>query len=93
MQRECINYNEVFSPVVKQSSIRILFALVAQYELELDVKTVFLHDDLDEEIFMTKHAGFKTAGKENMLCKLKKTTLWAKTIAKAVTQQARVYMK
>ena len=35
-QREGINYNEVFSPVVKHSSIRILLALIAQYDYELD---------------------------------------------------------
>jgi len=35
-QRKDINYNEVFSPVVKHSSIQILLVLVAQYELELD---------------------------------------------------------
>ena len=43
-QREGIDYNEVFSPVVKHSLIRILLALVAQYELDLDqynVKTAF----------------------------------------------------
>jgi len=48
---------------------------VAQYELELDqldVKT-FLHDDLDEEILISQHITFKTAGKENMMCKLKKS--------------------
>jgi len=52
-QREGIDYNEVFSPVVKHSSVQILLALVAQYQLELDqlvVKTAFLHDDLEEEI-------------------------------------------
>ncbi|KAE8707872.1 hypothetical protein F3Y22_tig00110372pilonHSYRG00231 [Hibiscus syriacus] len=45
-QKEGIDYNEVFSPVVKHSSIRILLALVAQLNLELaqlDVKTAFLH--------------------------------------------------
>jgi len=74
-QREGIDYSEVFSPVVKHSSIRILLALVAQYELDLgqlDVKTDFLHGDLYEEIYMTQPMGFKTAGKENIVCKLKK---------------------
>ena len=55
-QKEGIDYNEVFSPVVKHSSIRVLLALVAQLNLELvqlDVKTSFLHGDLEEEIYMT----------------------------------------
>jgi len=55
-QRESIDYNEVFSPVVKHSHIRILLALAAQYDYELDqlnVKTTFLHSDLEEEIYMT----------------------------------------
>ena len=54
--REDIDYNEVFSPVVKHSLIQILLALVTQYELELDqldVKTAFLHGDLEEKIYMS----------------------------------------
>jgi len=49
---------------------------VAQYELEpnqLDVKTVFLQGDLEEEIYMSQPTGFKTEGKENIVCKLKKS--------------------
>jgi len=50
--------------------------LVAQYELELDqldVKIAFLHGDLEEEIYTSQLMGFKTVGKENMVCKLKKS--------------------
>ena len=75
-QREGIDYDEVFSPVVKHSLIRILLTLAAQYELELDqldMKTSFLHGDLDEEIYMSQPMGFKIAEKENMVCKLKKS--------------------
>ncbi|KAM1649748.1 hypothetical protein ACFX1Q_003249 [Malus domestica] len=49
-QKEGIDYNEVFSPVVKHSSIHIMLAFVAQFDLELvqlDIKTTFLHGDLD----------------------------------------------
>jgi len=66
-QREGINYNEVFFPVVKHSSIQILLALVAQLNLELaqlDVKTTFLQGDL-EEIYMTQPQGYKVVGKED----------------------------
>jgi len=50
-QKEGINYNKVFSPDVKHSSIRILLALIAQHDLELNqlnVKINFLHGDLDD---------------------------------------------
>jgi len=75
-QKKGIDYNEVFSPVVKHSSIRILLALVAQLNLELaqlDVKTAFLHGDLNEEIYMTQPEGYKVAGKEDWVCKLSKS--------------------
>ncbi|GJS43737.1 transposable element [Tanacetum coccineum] len=65
-QKEGIDYNEVFSLVVKHSSIRILLALVAQLDLELvqiDVKTAFLHGDLEEKIYMVQPEGFKVVGK------------------------------
>ncbi|KAE8693200.1 Cellulose synthase-like protein D2 [Hibiscus syriacus] len=75
-QKEGIDYNEVFSPVMKHSSIRILLALVAQLNLELaqlDVKTAFLHDDLEEEIYMTQSEGYKDGGCEKWVCKLNKS--------------------
>jgi hypothetical protein len=43
-----IDYTDVYSPVVKHSSIHTFLSLVAMhdYELEqLDVKTAFLHGD------------------------------------------------
>ena len=76
VQKEGIDYNEVFSPVVKHSSIRILLALVAQFDMELvqmDVKTAFLHGDLEEEIYITQPDGFKVAEKEDWVCKLNKS--------------------
>ena len=61
---------------MKHSSIRILLALVAQFNMELvqmDVKTAFLHGDLEEEIYITQLDGFKVTGKENWVCKLSKS--------------------
>ena len=75
-QEEGVDYNEVFSPVVKHASIRILLAIVAQknWHLEqLDVKTAFLHGDLEETIFMDQPEGFVIHGSEDKVCLLKKS--------------------
>ncbi|CAA0815779.1 cysteine-rich RLK (RECEPTOR-like protein kinase) 8 [Striga hermonthica] len=58
------------------SSIRVVLGLVASLDLELeqlDVKTAFLHGDLDEEIYMEQPKGFEKTGKEHMVCRLKKS--------------------
>ena len=39
----------------------------------MDVKTTFLNDDLEEEIYMTEPEGFKIIGQENKVHKLKKS--------------------
>ena len=66
----------MFSPVVKHSSIRTFFNIVAMHDLELeqlDVKTAFLHGELEEKIYMDQPEGFIVPGKENFVCKLKKS--------------------
>jgi hypothetical protein len=43
--------------IVRHTSIRVMLAIVALFDLELeqlDVKTAFLHGDLDEEIYITQ---------------------------------------
>ena len=44
-QKKRVHYDEIFSPVMKYTSIRVLLALVARFNMELehlDVKTTFL---------------------------------------------------
>ncbi|MCO5594522.1 hypothetical protein L7F22_048554 [Adiantum nelumboides] len=50
-----VDFQEIFSPVVKMTTLRMLLALVATEDMELDqmdVITAFLHADLEEEIYM-----------------------------------------
>ncbi|GKV34500.1 hypothetical protein SLEP1_g42871 [Rubroshorea leprosula] len=75
-QKKGIDFDEIFSPVVKMSSIRVVLGLAASMNLELeqlDVKTAFFHGDLHEEIYMDQPEGFEEKGKEHMVCKLKKS--------------------
>ena len=75
-QQEGIDFEEIFSPVVKMTTLRCVLALAAQMDMELvqmDVKTAFLHGDLQEEIYMQQPEGFEEKSKANMVCKLKKS--------------------
>ncbi|XP_073148775.1 retrovirus-related Pol polyprotein from transposon TNT 1-94 isoform X1 [Henckelia pumila] len=75
-QKEGIDFNEIFSPVVRLSTVRVVLALCAVFNLhleQLDVKTAFLHDDLEEEIYMLQPEGFAEKGKENLVCRLNKS--------------------
>ena len=71
-----VDYNDVFSPVIKHSSIHTFFDIVAMRDLELeqlDIKTTFLHGELEEEIYMDQPEGFIVPGKEDHVCKLKRS--------------------
>jgi ATP-binding cassette subfamily B (MDR/TAP) protein 1 len=75
-QKQGIDYTEIFSPVVKISTIRCVLNIVAVENLhleQLDVKTAFLHGDLEEDIYMHQPEGYVVKGKENQVCKLRKS--------------------
>ena len=58
------------------TSIRAILGLAAKQDLEveqLDVKTTFLHGDLEEEIYIEQPKGFLELGKEHLMCRLKKS--------------------
>ena len=64
-----IDYTKVLSSVVKMSTIRLVFREDLHLE-QLDVKTVFLHGDLDDDIYMQQPEGFKAPGREELVCRL-----------------------
>ncbi|CAA7059133.1 unnamed protein product [Microthlaspi erraticum] len=75
-QKKGVDFDEIFSPVVKMSSIRVVLGLAASLDLEveqMDVKAAFLHGDLEEEIYMVQPEGFVKKGKEDLVCRLKKS--------------------
>jgi hypothetical protein len=69
-QKKGIDFDEIFSPVVKMTSIRIVLGMAATMDLkieQLDVKSAFLHGDLEEEIYMEQPERFVVAGKEHQV--------------------------
>lgn len=72
-QKEEIDYQETYAPVVKYNSLRILLAVAAAREFSLvqfDVKTAFLHGTLKEELYMEQPTGFNNG--TTQACKLEK---------------------
>jgi Reverse transcriptase (RNA-dependent DNA polymerase) len=60
-QIEGVDYDETFAPVAKLASLRMILALAAEHDLELqqmDVKSAYLNGELREEIFMEAPLGF-----------------------------------
>jgi len=54
-QKKGIDFDEIFSLVIKMTSIRTILSLMIEKYLhlkKLDVNTAFLHGDLEEEIHM-----------------------------------------
>ena len=50
-QKKGVDFDEIFASIVKMTSIRTVLGIVASMDLEveqLDVKTMFLHGDLEE---------------------------------------------
>jgi hypothetical protein len=68
-----------------KDSFGIIMVLVAHYDLELhqmDIKTAFLNDNLQENIYMAQLEGFAVEGKEHMGCKLKKSIYGLKQVSR-----------
>ena len=75
LQRQGVDFEEVYAPVSKHTTLRALLGVVAARDLELhqlDVKTAFLNGELEEEIYMQQPQGYEQGGPK-MVCRLKKT--------------------
>ena len=75
-QKEGIDYNETFAPVLKYQSLRMMLAIANERRMavhQMDVKTAFLNGDLEEEIYMQQPEGYVEPGKESLVCRLKKS--------------------
>ncbi len=85
MQKEGIDYNEVFAPVSKHTTLRTLLSLAAAEDLELhqlDIKTAFLNGDLEDTIYMHQPEGYAEGG-PSMVCRLRKSLYGLKQAPRA----------
>ncbi|CAL2227458.1 unnamed protein product [Prunus armeniaca] len=58
-----VNFEETFAPVAKLNTVRVLLSLVANLDWpqhQFDIKNVFLHGELKEEVYMDIPLGYNT---------------------------------
>ncbi|KAL8103609.1 hypothetical protein AgCh_027981 [Apium graveolens] len=60
-QQEGIDYDEIFAPIARLEAIRIFLAYVAHKKFkvfQMDVKSAFLNEELEEEVYVEQPPGF-----------------------------------
>lgn len=75
LQEAGIDYQETFSFVAKQPTIRVLLCLALHFGWSIkqcDISNVFLHGFLDEKVYMTQPQSFVDPSNPSLVCKLHK---------------------
>ncbi|GJY35531.1 retrovirus-related pol polyprotein from transposon TNT 1-94 [Tanacetum coccineum] len=85
-QEEGIDFEEFFALVARLEAIRIFLTYAAHMNMvvyQMDVKTVFLNDNLREEVYVSQLDGFVDPDKPNYVYKLKKALYGLKQALRA----------
>jgi hypothetical protein len=75
-QVQGVDYTNTYAPVARMESMHSVLHIGAALDWEihqLDMKTAFLHGDLQEEVYMEQPEGQRELGKEDWVCRLNKT--------------------
>ena len=75
VQQYGVNFEEVFAPVARIETVRLLISISASRGWEIhhfDVKTAFLHGELKETVFVKQPEGFVVKGAEGKVYRLHK---------------------
>ena len=86
-QVEGLDFFDTYAPTCKPETFRILLATAAQKDLQLgqmDVKSAYLHSNIEEEIYLEQPQGFvkKANSGQKLVCKLNKSIYGLKQAAK-----------
>lgn len=94
-QEQGLNYSEIFSPVVRYTTVRLILSLatINKWELrQMDIKNVFLHGELQEEVYMKHPQGFVDPSHPHYVCKLVKSLYGLKHAPRAWNSKFTSYL-
>jgi len=85
-QQYGVDYMEVFALVARMDTIRLILALAAQKGwslFQLDVKSAFLHGELNKEVYIEQPPGYVIKGAEKKVCSLRRALYGLKQAPRA----------
>ena len=85
-QKHGVDYTEVYAPVARMDTVRMIIALAARKSWEvfqLDVKSAFLHGELSEDVYVEQPKGYEKKGNEHLVYKLHKALYGLKQAPRA----------
>jgi hypothetical protein len=86
VQKEEVDYEEVFAPVSRLDLVRLLLALAAQENWKvyhMDDKLAFLNGDLNEEVYVLQPPSFVIEGQEHKVFRMNKALYGLKQAPRA----------
>lgn len=96
VQKQGVDYEEVFALVARIETVRVILALAGTNGWKfhhLDMKSVFLNGKLNEEVFVTQPEGFEKKGQIGKVSKLSKALYGLKQAPRAWNSCLDSYLK
>ena len=93
--KDGVDYTEVFTPVARMDTVRMIIVVAAQRGwgiYQLDVKSTFLHGKVKEDVFVEQPQGYEVAGKKDMFYKLHKALYRLKQAPRAWFSRIEAYI-
>ena len=83
LQQYGVDFDQTYASVVKPMAFRVLFAIAAYYDLDIDqmdVKTAFLCGLIDQLVYVQIPKGSESSANKGMVCKLLKALYGLKQV-------------
>ncbi|CAJ2632822.1 unnamed protein product [Trifolium pratense] len=95
LQKEGIDFEEVFAPVARIETIRLVVGLanINNWSIyQMDVKCAFLNGPLDEEVYVKQPVGFQVDGQKDKVYRLHKALYGLKQAPRAWNKKIDSYL-
>jgi len=86
LQQQGIDYIEVFAPVARMETVRLVTAVASSkgWKMsQMDVKSAFLNDPLEEEVYIVQPPEFEKEGRKHLVYRLRKALYGLKQAPRA----------